>query len=155
MRSQARGFTWDDFVICYTHEQPRSVQSMMFNLLKYGTRIITEINDWCQARNVQVNIEAGADGKVTKPKLACCSNARIWLKCAGCRGNPCTCTGIPCILKRFLWEDLVDFADVGREDTADVWQTYMLFQEVVQLPYPTASERRLIVTRGFNCFRRT
>lgn len=138
------GFTWDDFLMCVCHEPMRDMEWMLYCLIGYcRTRSLTETNAWLTAHKVSLQIEV-EDGKMKKPVLNYGSSIKPWFK-----PDPLDPT-------KKLWESAIAFFDSDengpREDTIDVWHSYIAVQEIIQEPYPSEARRQEYGPRSFDYF---
>ena len=136
------GWKWSDFVMCVCHEPMRDVEWKLYCLFGYTkTRSLEEINDWLAARNTGLQIKEEND-KLLKPVLNYGSQVDKWF------------AKDPLDDSKYLWESAIDYVDEGREDTKDIWLSYIALNEIMQEPYPTHEMRLAFAPRSFDYFLR-
>jgi hypothetical protein len=134
------GWTWADFVMCVCHEPMRDLEWLLFCMWSYSrTRSVNEINAWLEARGVITRCDVVKE-KIVKPVVNYGSEAKKWF------------APDPLDKTKKLWESAIDYIDAGRADTKAVWASYVLLNEIMQLPYPTLEQRKSYNPRSFDHF---
>ena len=121
------GFSWKDVCCCVVHGTMRRLEWNVYHILRTADKTMAEINEWAEERELAFRATQGKE-HLEKPTFNYVSAATVWLK------------PDPCNPDLELWESLVDFADEGREDTKEVWESYLSMREIQQLPYPSPAQ---------------
>lgn len=140
------GWKWEDFVMCVCHEPMRDVEWLLYCLIGYSrTRTIQEANEWLAAHGLALQVELDGE-KMKKPVLNYGSALKPWFEVD------------PLDSSKQLWESAIAYFDwdeeeqCAREDTVDIWHSYVALNEIMQEPYPTYEERQDFGPRSFDFF---